>query len=134
MPITGRCLCGQLSYSIAADPVVAAICHCTNCQRQSGAAYSVNVGVPAAALTLYGAVSTYEDRGDSGNKVLRRFCGHCGSPIVSELEAAPAVVYVKAGTLDDPAIVQPVVEVWCQSRQPWLAAPAERPCFAQTPG
>ena len=54
-PLTGRCLCGSVTYSADADPIVQAVCHCTNCQRQTGTAFSVVVGVPRAALTVEGA-------------------------------------------------------------------------------
>jgi len=50
--IEGRCLCGDVRYTSAAEPVVVALCHCTHCQRQSGGAFSVNVGVPKGALTV----------------------------------------------------------------------------------
>ncbi len=45
-PITGRCLCGEVTYSAAAEPVAQGVCHCTDCQRQTGNPFSVIVGVP----------------------------------------------------------------------------------------
>ena len=33
---TGQCLCGDIKYTIAAEPVMAGVCHCKNCQRQAG--------------------------------------------------------------------------------------------------
>jgi hypothetical protein len=42
---------------------------------------------------------------------------------VSELVQAGGAVAVKAGTLDDKSDVQPVVEVWCVDRQPWVELP-----------
>ena len=53
-PITGRCLCGAVTYSVDADPVVQAACHCADCQRQTGSPFSVIVGVPRAALSVEG--------------------------------------------------------------------------------
>ena len=50
MKMTGHCLCGAVSYSAEAEPVVQAVCHCADCQRQSGSPYTVIVGVPRAAL------------------------------------------------------------------------------------
>ena len=55
--------------------------------------------------------------------VRRRFCGSCGSPIVSEIVLSAGIVAVKAGTLDDKSAVQPTVEVWCTDRQPWVTLP-----------
>lgn len=43
MSITGRCLCGAVQYELAGKPLPTAVCHCRNCQRQSGSALSVIV-------------------------------------------------------------------------------------------
>lgn len=129
---TGRCLCGQVSYSIDGAPAVTAVCHCTHCQRQSGAAFSVNLMVQESQLTLKGAMTTFEDKGDSGNKVYRKFCGTCGSPILSALEGMPGMVAIKAGTLDDVSGVKPAVQVWCDSKQGWVDL-AGMPAFGKSP-
>ena len=117
---TGGCLCGQVTYKLEGDPAATAVCQCTHCQRQSGAAFSVNLLVQENQLSLHGALTTYEDTGDSGNKVHRKFCGRCGSPILSALEGMPGMVAVKAGTLDDVSAVRPAVQVWCDSKQDWV--------------
>ena len=134
MAITGGCLCGQVRYEISGEPMFTAICHCKNCQRQSGAAYSVNLGVPSQAFNLSGQLKTFVDTGESGGEVMRRFCANCGSPLISEVASAPAMVILKAGTLDDTSSVKPGVEVWCASRQPWVPASTDRPCFDRNPG
>jgi hypothetical protein len=123
---TGRCLCGNVTYEIAGDLIATAVCHCDHCQRQSGGAFSVNLIVQQSQLTISGTLQTYGDTGDDGGDVVhvrRRFCGSCGSPIVSELAQPEGVVAVKAGTLDDRSTVQPLAEVWCVARQPWVTLP-----------
>jgi hypothetical protein len=72
-----------------------------------------------------GELTTYEDRGENDDDVYvrRRFCGSCGSPIVSELAKTAGIIAVKAGTLDDRSTVQPTVEAWCVDRQPWVSLP-----------
>lgn len=101
------------------------VCHCDHCQRQGGSAFSVNLIVHESQLAVTGDLTTYEDRGENGDAVYvrRRFCGACGSAIVSELVLSEGVVAVKAGTLDDRSEVQPMVEVWCVDRQPWAVLP-----------
>ena len=120
MHLTGGCLCGQVRYTISADPVFVGVCHCTNCQKQSGAAYSVNVGVKDDALAVTGELKTYVDHGDSGREVLRRFCPHCGSPVISDAAAIPGLHIVKAGTLDEPGKVRPQRQIFCASKHPWV--------------
>lgn len=122
---TGHCLCGAITYEITGDPIATAVCHCEHCQRQSGGAFSVNVVVHESQLTVSGTLQTYVETGenDDGEYVRRRFCGSCGSPIVSEIVQSAGVVAVKAGTLDDRSDVRPTVEVWCVDRQPWAELP-----------
>ena len=125
MGLTGRCLCGGVTYELAGDVIATAVCHCDHCQRQGGSAFSVNLVVHESQLTVTGDLRTYEDTGERGDAVYvrRRFCGTCGSPIVSELAEPPGIVAVKAGTLDDKSAVQPTIEAWCVDRQPWVALP-----------
>ena len=100
-----------------------------NCQKQSGSAFSVNVGVPKSALTITGELKTYIDHGDTGRAVLRRFCPQCGSPILTEIEADPSLAILKAGTLDDVSAIHPQRHIFCASRQTWAPLPDGVPAF-----
>jgi hypothetical protein len=131
MAMTGGCLCGQVRYTMAAEPAMMLICHCKNCQKQGGGAFSVNAGVPAAAVTLEGVMKTFVDHGESGRPVQRRFCPECGSPILSEIEGAPGMLLIKAGTLDDVSSVVPQVEFFCDSAQPWVKLDGARKRLAR---
>ena len=132
--IEGGCLCGQVHYSGDAEPAFQAVCHCKNCQRQAGSAYSVIVGVPRGTLTVTGTLKTYHDKGDSGGTVDRLFCPECGSPVFSEAPANPALVFIKAGTLDDPSWVTPQIHIWTESAMPCTAIPEGIPAFGKNPG
>ena len=125
MARTGRCLCGDITYAFDGEPIATAVCHCEHCQRQSGGAFSVNVVMQKDQLSIDGPIATYEDRGRSGDAVYvyRRFCGSCGSPIVSELVEPAGVVALKAGTLDDRSVVAPQAQIWCDDKQPWVELP-----------
>lgn len=85
----------------------------------------MNLIVLESQLAVTGELSTFEDRGENDDAVYvyRRFCGNCGSPVVSALVTPAGVVAVKAGTLDDRSEVSPNVEVWCEHKQPWVALP-----------
>ena len=122
MTRTGQCLCGNVSYELEGDLMATAVCHCEHCQRQSGGAFSTNLIANVAQLKVTGELKTYEDRGRTGDAVyvLRRFCGNCGSPIVSELMEPEGLIAVKAGTLNDRSEVQPNVQAWCVDKQPWV--------------
>ena len=132
--ISGGCLCGAVKYTSAADPVLVALCHCHHCQKQSGSAYSVNVGIPKGSLQFTsGKTAVYQDTGSSGMPVYRHFCSSCGSPIFSDVVASPQLDWLKAGTLDDTSWVKPAVSIWCESAQGWVTTPEGVAAFAQNP-
>ncbi len=117
----GGCLCGALRYKVVGDPLGVAICHCVNCQRNTGSAFSVNATFPAGTMTLEGIPSVYEDVGDTGSVVRRIFCGTCGTPIESQsVYSVPNYIVIKAGTFDNPADFPPDCEVYCDSKLPWV--------------
>jgi hypothetical protein len=133
--LDGRCLCGAVTYSSDADPAFAAICHCKNCQRQSGSSFSLVVGIPTAQLEVTGdTLSSFATVGeDSGRETERQFCSACGSPILSLSAAMPDVAIVKAGTLDDTSWIEPQLEVWGSSAQPWVEPVEGRPRMERGP-
>jgi hypothetical protein len=125
MTLTGRCLCGAITYELTGDVIATAVCHCDHCQRQSGGAFSVNLIAMENQLTVSGDLSTFEDRGENDDAVYvyRNFCGSCGSPIYSAMIEPAGLIAVKAGTLDDKSSVAPNVEAWCEHKQPWVDLP-----------
>lgn len=132
--ISGGCLCGAVKYSADAEPVMVAICHCTHCQKQSGSAFSVNIGVPKGALQFSaGRPATYNDLGSSGQPVYRHFCAACGSPIYSDVQSTAGLDWLKAGTLDDSSWVKPAASIWCDSAQPWVSDPQGVARFPKSP-
>ena len=133
MAIAGGCLCGAVRYELAQPPAAAVVCHCRNCQKQAGSAFSTIVATSDAEFSLTkGATKDYVDSATvSGNRVHRHFCGDCGSPIYSALEAQPGAIYVKSGTLDSTEDFQPQVHVWCSTKQPWVELPDGVPQLAQ---
>jgi hypothetical protein len=132
--IEGRCLCGRVHYVADAAPKFVGICHCTDCQRFSGSAFTIFVGVPAAALTVTGTLKTFTKPGDSGKPIHRRFCPECGCSLMDQAEALPGLTMIFAGTLDDRSWIQPRSQIYCDSAQPWVHLAGEMKRFAKAPG
>ncbi|MBN1527450.1 MAG: GFA family protein [Thermoleophilaceae bacterium] len=131
--LSGSCLCGAVTYTSSAEPLFTAVCHCADCQRQTGTAFSVVVGVPRDGFEVKGELSVHTTLGgDSDLDTHRNFCGACGSPVVSYSDAMPDVAIIKAGTLDDTSWLAPQLEVWHSRAQPWLAGEHERPVFERS--
>ena len=133
--IEGGCNCGAVRYRLTSAPIAVAVCHCANCRRQSGSAFSVNVVVRGDAMHVWGDLTTWEDPDtESGQPVLRQFCATCGSPIRSITAASPQIAIVKAGTADEPGRFEPAIHVWTSTALPWVEIPANLPQFPRNPG
>jgi hypothetical protein len=113
---------------------MAANCYCRDCQYSTGTAMASVMLVPKPALKVAGELKHYEVTGDSGNKVSRGFCPNCGSPILSLVSAMADFVALKAGSLDDPSLFRPMVQVFMKSAPPWAPVRDDLPKFDKQPG
>ena len=131
--LTGGCLCGAIRYPIAAPVTELRACHCTDCQKTSGTAGSVNAVVPTDAFRItQGTPKRYAAKAASGRTLYRFFCGDCGSPIHSQREVNTAnVVAVRAGTLDRSDDLRITAHIWTKTAKPWAHI---EPGTQQTPG
>ncbi|MBV9344142.1 MAG: GFA family protein [Gammaproteobacteria bacterium] len=119
MPLTGGCLCAAVRYRVEAEPIVTRVCWCRVCQYLGAGSGTVNVCFPSAALTVSGSMGEHRWRADSGNIAVRRFCSVCGTPLFSASEARPHLIFVRAGSLDDPGVAKPAVTIWTASAPAW---------------
>ena len=118
--LSGGCLCGAIRYTIGQPVTELRACHCTNCQKASGAGGSVNAVIPTSAFTLLqGKPRRHTGKADSGRTLHRYFCGDCGSPIYSQREINPERMVVRAGTFDNPPTMTIVTNIWTRSARPW---------------
>ena len=126
---SGSCLCGAVRYSAPATPLSVVTCHCRDCQKQAGSAFSIIAVFPRGEVRVEGTPVMFEGRGETGNPVERYFCGACGSPLYSDSPAMRerGILAIKAGTLDDVSDLSPAIHYWVKSRQNWLALPADVP-------
>jgi hypothetical protein len=53
---------------------------------------------------------------------------------MDEAEAAPGLVMIAAGTLDDTSWVKPTTQIYCASAQPWVRLTGEMKSINRTPG
>jgi hypothetical protein len=131
--LTGGCLCGAIRYETSASPVFSGNCHCRDCQQISGSAYMPMIFVPEASVTISGEVSYFVKTGDSGKQVTRGFCPTCGSQLFGKPEIVPGVLAIRAGSLDNPALYQPQMDIYVASAQPWDVMNPDLPKFPQLP-
>ena len=52
---------------------------------------------------------------------------------MDEAEAMPGMVMILTGTLDDPSWVNPQMEIFCDSAQPWVKLEGDQRRFPKMP-
>jgi hypothetical protein len=120
MRVDGQCHCGQITFEADIDPASVRICHCTDCQTLTGAAYRVNVQTPAASFVLRsGNPKIYIKTAESGNKRAHAFCPNCGTPIYAAAPHDTPTYALRVGTLTQRALLRPRRQIWFRSAQRW---------------
>jgi len=109
---TGGCLCGAVRYSVRGDPVHVGRCHCKDCRKESGSAFTVYGQWPLDAFEVSGEISSYDGRG---------FCALCGSRLLNPADPGDALIEIRLGSLDEaPFELKPEAEIWIRRRESWL--------------
>ena len=133
MTITGGCLCGAVRYRSSAAPVTARVCWRRDCQYWAAGAGTVNVVVRVETFEVTGETRDYASAADSGNRMHRRFCPTCGTPMFSAAEARPELMIARAGTLDDRELAAPAGTIWTGSAPSWACIAEDLPKFDAQP-
>ena len=129
VPREGGCSCGAVRYRLASEPMFVHCCHCLNCQRQTGSAFVVNLLIEADRVELLaGAPEAVDVPRDDGSSQRISRCPTCRVAVYSEY-GRPQVLFVRAGTLDDPRGVTPDVHIYTKSKVDWVALPESTPAF-----
>ena len=128
-PFEGGCAGGAVRFTGTAEPELTFYCHCLACQRESGGPSSVELFIAKDAVTITGTLNAYKSLADSGNKVVRKACPTCNSPIVLDMEGFPDHVCLKAGSLDDAAWLAPQAHIFTATKQPWVRISDDLPQF-----
>jgi hypothetical protein len=130
---SGGCHCGAIRYASSADPVYAGHCQCSDCRRFSGTGHSSHLAVPQAAVTITGNARSYDVKADSRNTVGRAFCPNCGAQVYSTNSGMPALVFLRASSLDDPSVFRPQMVVYKRSAPAWDHVDPSLPAFDTMP-
>ncbi len=131
--LKGGCLCGLISYEIKSEPAMTAICHCKDCQKQTGTTFSIVLGVSPDKVSVSGNSRIFTTKGETGANVHRHFCSTCGSPIFSDASDSFGLYFIKAGTLDDTSGLKPELELFCEEAQDWCKLESNWPKSPRNP-
>jgi len=100
-------------YELTEEPIFQLVCHCSDCQKASGSAFSEVLIVASDRLTIFGSEPKfYSVKAESNRTMMRGFCENCGSPVMIRRPETPQVAFLQAGSLDDPSSFKPAAEVF----------------------
>ncbi|MFL5781077.1 MAG: GFA family protein [Thermoleophilaceae bacterium] len=123
LPITGGCLCGGVRFEIDAPLGPASYCHCTRCQRRTGAAASAQARLEPGSLRFTAGADLVReyDPGDGGFP--KGFCSGCGSALYSRDPSHEHPFSVRLGVLDEDPGMRPSYRQFVAYAAPWEPIP-----------
>ena len=128
-PHDGRCTCGAIRYRMTSNPLFVHCCHCSWCQRETGASFALNALIESTRLSVLAGepqlVPTPSASG-KGQKIAR--CPRCRVALWSHYSGAgDAISFVRVGTLEEPARLAPDIHIYTSTKQPWILLPEGTP-------
>ena len=127
---TGRCACGAVSFQAPDDPLFVNCCHCTYCQRESGASFGLNFLIEADRVSWSGEVEEVltDSASGKGQRILR--CSHCKVALSSHYPGLGEVVhFLRVGTFEDSSGISPGAHLYTATKQEWLTLDPDIPAY-----
>ncbi len=129
----GGCTCRQVRYRMTSAPLIVHCCHCSWCQRETGASFALNAMIEADRVqVLQGEVVVIDTPSNSGKGQKISRCPACFVALWSNYAGAGDTLrFVRVGTLDEPGALPPDVHIFTASKQPWVMLPAGVPAVPE---
>jgi hypothetical protein len=114
--VYGGCYCGGIRYKAVGTPKYASICYCKDCRKIAGAQSVAWVTFPVEDFKyIKGEPVSYK----SSEKVVRTFCGTCGTSLTYQVEERNTDIDVQSSTLDNPEKYPPRCLVFADEKLSW---------------
>ena len=123
----GTCFCGSVKISVIGMPRSVVNCHCGQCRRLSGAAFTTWASYRREAVVVTGSAAMAEFKPTSN--VRRFFCKTCGTHVYTADSRYPTVFGLPAGTLEGAALPAPNREFFVSHKASWYTLAGEVPRF-----
>jgi hypothetical protein len=129
MAHTASCHCGALRATIAGEPLAVNVCHCRDCQRMTGSAFSYNAYFDRTQVQVEGASRIYTRNGPEGRQVRFRFCPECGGKVWWDFDLRPDLSGLSPALFEGNSFPPPTYSIWEQSKESWVGLPGNWPHF-----
>ena len=114
--ITGGCYCGTIRYKARGIPKYAGVCYCNDCRKVAGAQSVAWVTFPISDFEyIKGEPVSFQ----SSEKVVREFCGTCGTGLTYQIEKRNQEIDVTMASLDNPEEHPPRNLVYADKKLNW---------------
>jgi hypothetical protein len=131
--VRGRCRCEHVKFVLREEPIAFYLCHCTDCQAESGSAFGQSMLVRKEAIgDVTGPLDERISEQSDGRRAHVTFCADCMTMIWGWSEDIPQLRGLNAGGLDASGGLEPYGNMWTRSARRWVKF-AEGPCFEQQP-
>ena len=122
MHVDGQCLCGFIAFEADVNPKLVFLCHCTDCQTQSGTAFrSVVVTRPEGLKLTRGEVKVFVKTAENKKTRSLAFCPECGTSIYGGPgPGETGAMSLRLGVVRQRAELRPRSQFWTRSAQPWI--------------
>jgi len=130
--LTGSCLCSTVKYIINGPIKAVANCHCNTCKKTTGAVFATVAVIDENNLEIIGgqeAMATYQ----VSEKATKYFCRTCGAPIFTLHKKYPGHCMLAVGSFDEPSLVIPAINIFCENMLTWVKGIADLQCFEKEP-
>ncbi len=115
-----QCSCGALRAVCEGEPVRISVCHCLDCQRRSGSAFSAQARFPTDKVAITGECHSYRRVADSGRAATFEFCPTCGATVAYRIDQQPELTAIPLGAFADPTFPPPRFSVYEERQHPWV--------------
>ena len=117
--VNGKCHCGEIEIEAVVQKCEVRACHCTDCQKMSGAPLRAIAVAPANRTKIKGQPKEYIKIGDSGNKRIQAFCPECGTQLFAT-DMERRFYNLRTGFLEQRDELKPKTHVFKNSSMRWI--------------
>jgi hypothetical protein len=121
--LSGGCLCGAVRFELDERPTDAGYCHCTRCQRRTGAAASPQARVDGNTFHLIAGEDSLGVWRHSDGGFEKCFCRNCGAHLFSRNPDDQSQMSIRMGAFDEDPGVRPRWRSFVAYAAPWEPIP-----------
>ncbi len=129
--VEGSCLCGSVRFEIKPPSTGFRYCHCTRCQKASGAAHAANLFLPESQFKwLAGEALVKRFDLPGAKRFAVSFCTQCGTRVPHKITTTENML-IPAGVLDAKPDLSPECNIFWSSKAPWYVETPAMPKFEE---